>query len=50
MAKEYPKHRRIKRVVEDAEAETDRTLPLLWDKWKHEGVEDILQPDSKTCL
>ena len=33
MAQEYSECHRIQRVVANIEAEIDRTLPLLWDKW-----------------
>jgi hypothetical protein len=65
-AKENPKHRftrLIDLLTEDflkecfwelkrdkASGVIDRTLPLLRDKWKHTGIEEILYSDFKTCL
>ena len=36
MAKENPKCHRIQGVVAGTEAETSRTLQLLWNKWEYE--------------
>jgi len=32
---------RLEEVVEDVEVEIDRTLLVLWDKWKSTGIEEI---------
>ena len=40
----------VKRVVGGNKGKADRTLPLLWDKWKHASNEGVLHRDIKTCI
>ncbi|MDI6782660.1 MAG: hypothetical protein QME64_01030 [bacterium] len=40
----------VKRMVEGIKDEADRTLPILWDKWKHASNEGVLHRGIKACI
>jgi hypothetical protein len=37
-------------MVEDIRGKADRTLPLLWYKWKLAGIKGVLHRGIKTCI
>ena len=45
MAKESPKSRDVSRMVEGVQAKIAWALPLLRDKWKSIGIEEVLPGD-----
>jgi len=45
VVKESPKSSEVSRVVEGVQAKIAWALPLLWDKWKYIGIEEVLPGD-----
>ena len=50
MVKESKKPGNVSRVVEGVQVKIAWALPLLRDKWKYVGIEEVLPGDFSACI